>query len=60
MAPAPLRAASALAAIRGGLTPTSRVRIATLSHTQRELLRQAFGQIAAVQSRIGYEFPEGG
>jgi signal-transduction protein with cAMP-binding, CBS, and nucleotidyltransferase domain len=55
-----LRLQSQLAAIRAGRPPTSTVGLTKLGHTQRELLRQAFAQIAAVQSRIGYDFPEGG
>jgi PAS domain S-box-containing protein len=55
-----LRLQSQLAAIRAGRPPTSSVQVAKLGHTQRELLRQAFTQIAAVQKRIGYEFPEAG
>jgi CBS domain-containing protein len=55
-----LRLQSQLAEIRAGRPPTSSVQLAKLGHTQRELLKQAFAQIAAVQKKIGYEFPEGG
>jgi hypothetical protein len=36
------------------------VQLARLGHTQRELLRQAFTQIAALQKQVSYEFPEVG
>jgi signal-transduction protein with cAMP-binding, CBS, and nucleotidyltransferase domain/predicted metal-dependent phosphoesterase TrpH len=55
-----LRLQTQLTAIRGGQPPSGRVQLTTLGHTQQELLRLAFGQIAAIQSRIGYEYPEGG
>ena len=55
-----LRLQSQLAAIRAGRPPTSKVQLSKLGHTQRELLRQAFAEIAAVQHQIGYEFPEAG
>ena len=55
-----LRLQTQLEAIRAGRSPTSSVRLTALGQPQQELLRQAFGQIAAMQSRIGYEFPEGG
>jgi CBS domain-containing protein len=49
-----------LGAIRAGRPPTSSIQLAKLGHTQRELLRQAFAQIAALQKQVGYEFPEAG
>jgi signal-transduction protein with cAMP-binding, CBS, and nucleotidyltransferase domain len=55
-----LRLQTQLTAIRLGQPPSGRVQLTTLGHTQQELLRLAFGQIAAIQSRIGYEYPEGG
>ena len=55
-----LRLQSQLAAIRAGRSPSGSVQITKLGHTQRELLRQAFAQIAAMQKQVGYEFPEGG
>ncbi len=55
-----LRLQSQLTAIRAGRPPTGSVQLAKLGHTQRELLRLALAEIAAVQKSIGYEFPEGG
>jgi PAS domain S-box-containing protein len=55
-----LRLRSQLAAIQAGRSPSGGVQLAKLGHTQKELLKQAFAQIAAVQKKIGYEFPEGG
>ena len=55
-----LRLQGQLAEIRAGRPPTSSVQLARLGHTQRELLKQAFAQIAAMQKKIGYDFPEGG
>jgi CBS domain-containing protein len=55
-----LRLESQLKAIRAGRPPTSTIQPSKLGHTQKELLRQAFAQIAAMQKTISYEFPEGG
>jgi CBS domain-containing protein len=53
-----LRLSAQWESIRAGRPPTSRISWAELGHGQREHLRQAFNQIAAVQKQIGYEFPE--
>jgi PAS domain S-box-containing protein len=55
-----LRLEGQIAAIRAGQPPTSSVQLDSLNHTQRELLRQAFTQIAAVQKKVDFELPEGG
>ena len=55
-----LRLQSQLSEIRAGRPPRSSIQLAKLGHTQRELLKQAFAQIAAMQKKIGYDFPEGG
>jgi CBS domain-containing protein len=49
-----------LGAIRAGRSPTSSVQLTKLGHTQRELLRQAFAQITALQKQVSYEFPAAG
>jgi CBS domain-containing protein len=49
-----------VASLRAGRAPTSTIQLARLGPTQRDLLRGAFAQIAAVQKQIGYEFPEVG
>ena len=53
-----LRLQTQASAVRAGLPPSSSVSLARLGATQRELLRGAFAQIAAVQKQISYEFPE--
>jgi CBS domain-containing protein len=55
-----MRLQAQMAAIRAGQPPTSIVQLGRLGSTQRELLRGAFAQIAAVQKQISYEFPEVG
>ena len=55
-----LRLQSQLSEIRAGRPPRSSIQLAKLGHTQRELLKQAFAQIAAMQKKVGYDFPEGG
>ena len=55
-----LRLQTQLADIREGRTPTSVVELSRLTHTQRELLRAAFAQIANVQKTAENEFPEAG
>jgi signal-transduction protein with cAMP-binding, CBS, and nucleotidyltransferase domain len=55
-----MRLQAQLAAIRAGQPPTSIVQLGRLGSTQRESLRGAFAQIAAVQKQISYEFPEVG
>jgi CBS domain-containing protein len=55
-----LRLASQLADATAGREGTNSVELASLTHTQRELLRQAFAQIAAVQKTAENEFPEVG
>jgi CBS domain-containing protein len=55
-----LRLQGQLAALRAGRQPSSSIQLTALGHTQRERLRQAFAEIAAVQKQISYEFPEVG
>jgi CBS domain-containing protein len=55
-----LRLETQLADIREGRPGTSTVELGALSHTQRELLRAAFTQIAEVQKTAEREFPEVG
>ena len=55
-----MRLQAQLANLRAGRPPTSSVAVSRLGPTQRDLLRGAFAQIAAVQKQIGYEFPEVG
>jgi signal-transduction protein with cAMP-binding, CBS, and nucleotidyltransferase domain len=55
-----MRLQGQLAGLRAGRPPSGSVPLAGLGHTQRELLRGALAQIAAVQKQIGYEFPEAG
>ena len=55
-----LRLASQLADATAGREGTNSVELASLTHTQRELLRQAFAQIATVQKTAENEFPEVG
>ena len=52
-----LRLNGQLAATRAGRPPQNSVHPAKLGHTQRELLKQAFAQIAAVQKKVSYDFP---
>jgi len=49
-----------LAAIQAGRPPRNSLHPAKLGHTQQELLKQAFAQIAAVQKKVGYDYPGGG
>ncbi len=55
-----LRLATQLADVQAGRTPLSVVEPAKLSHTQQELLRGAFTQIANLQKTAENEFPEAG
>jgi len=55
-----LRLETQLADVRAGDSPASSVEISQLSHIQRELLRTAFSQIAAIQKTAENEFPESG
>jgi CBS domain-containing protein len=52
-----LRLQAQLTAMRTGDAPTGIVEHARLSHTQQELLRAAYGEIAALQRTAEYEFP---
>jgi PAS domain S-box-containing protein len=53
-----LRLETQLAATRSGEAPTGIVELSRLSHTQQELLRAAYGEIAAIQKTAENEFPE--
>ncbi len=55
-----LRLETQMAGIREGRTPTSVVELAKLTHTQQELLRAAYTEIASVQKTAENEFPEVG
>ncbi len=46
--------------LQAGRSPTNIINPARLSHIQKELLKQAFTQIAAVQKKIRYDFLGGG
>ena len=48
-----------LAAIQAGRPPRNSLHPGKLGHTQQELLKQAFAQIAAVQKKVGYDYPGG-
>ncbi len=52
-----LRLRNQSAAIQEGRTAQNSLHPGRLSTTQQELLKQAFTQIAAVQKKIGYDFP---
>jgi CBS domain-containing protein len=47
-----------LRGVRAGHAASNDIQLARLGATQRDQLRGAFAQIAAVQKQIGYEFPE--
>ena len=53
-----LRLETQLGELREGRPGTSVVELSALTHTQRELLRQAFARIAEVQKTAEREFPE--
>lgn len=53
-----LRLQAQLAASRAGEEPSGIVEQAKLSHTQQELLRAAYGEIATIQKTAENEFPE--
>ena len=55
-----MRLQAQLSSLRADRPPSSSVQLAHLGPTQRDLLRGAFAQIAAVQKQISYEFPEVG
>ena len=55
-----LRLRHQLEAIQAGRPPRNSLHPGKLGHTQQELLKQAFAQIAAVQKKIGYDYPGGG
>jgi CBS domain-containing protein len=55
-----MRLQGQLAAIRAGRPPTSSMLLADVGHPQRERLREALADIAAVQKQIGFEFPQVG
>jgi CBS domain-containing protein len=51
-----LRLGAQLAAIQAGRPPQNVIHPGKLGHIQRELLKQAFAQIAAVQKKVSYDF----
>ena len=51
-----LRLQTQLAAIQAGRSPQNTIHPGKLGHIQRELLKQAFAQIAAVQKKVSYDF----
>jgi CBS domain-containing protein len=51
-----LRLETQLAAIQAGKSPQNIIHPGKLGHMQRELLKQAFAQIAAVQRKVSYDF----
>ncbi len=53
-----LRLETQSTALRDGRTPTNSVDLSSLSHTQQELLRHSFAQIANLQKTAENEFPE--
>ncbi len=54
-----LRLQTQLAAIQTGRAPQNTIHPGKLGYIQRELLKQAFAQIAAVQKKVSYDFPGG-
>jgi CBS domain-containing protein len=55
-----LRLQHHLEAIQAGRPPRNSLHPGKLGHTQQELLKQAFAQIAAVQKKVGYDYPGSG
>ncbi len=51
-----LRLQTQLAAIQAGRPPHNVIHPGKLGHIQKELLKQAFAQIAAVQKKVSYDF----
>ena len=45
-----------LAAIQAGRPPQNTIHPGKLGYIQRELLKQAFAQIAAAQKKVSYDF----
>jgi PAS domain S-box-containing protein len=45
-----------IAALHAGRPPQNTVQLAKLGYIQKELLKQAFAQIAAVQKKVSYDF----
>lgn len=54
-----LRLQSQLAALQAGRPAVNTIQLAKMGYSQREMLKQAFSQIAAVQKKISYDFPGG-
>lgn len=54
-----LRLGAQLAAIQAGRPAQNVIHPGKLGHIQRELLKQAFAQITAVQKKVSYDFPGG-
>lgn len=52
-----LRLQNQVAALQAGRAPTNLIHPGRLGYMQKELLKQAFAQIAAVQKKISYDFP---
>ena len=51
-----LRLQTQTAAIQTGRTPQNTIHPGKLGYIQKELLKQAFAQIAAVQKKVSYDF----
>lgn len=51
-----LRLQNQLAGIQAGRTPQNIIQHGKLGYIQRELLKQAFNQIAAIQKKVNYDF----
>ena len=51
-----LRLQTQIAAIQAGRTPQNTIHPGKLGYIQKELLKQAFAQIAAVQKKVSYDF----
>ena len=51
-----LRLQNQLEAIQAGKTPQNTIQSNNLDHIQKELLKQAFAQIAAIQKKVSYDF----
>lgn len=54
-----LRLQNQIATVQAGRPPQNTIHPGKLGYIQRESLKQAFAQIAAVQKKVGYDFPGG-
>jgi CBS domain-containing protein len=57
---AQLRLTTQAAALREGRPISSTIAVSRLTHAQRDLLKDAFAQIGAVQRWVSHDFPEPG